>query len=268
MVSQVMLNQVHNIDALELLSKLEPASVDLILTDLPYGITACSWDSLIPFAPMWEGVKRALKPNGTFITTASQPFTSLLIMSNLAAFKYEWIWEKSGRSSNFVHAKNMPIKSHENVVVFSFGKICHADNTKRDKMTYNPQGLVQEEHIRRKSNHSVDGHKLRRNSHPLQRVVQYTHYPKSVFRFISDKECLHPTQKPVELYRYLVMTYSLPNELIVDFCCGSGTTAVAAASLNRNFIVGDTDAGYCAAARKRLAMVTPDMFAGGDCQLY
>ena len=142
MMGDGMINQVHEMDALELLAKLEPQSVDAIITDLPYGTTACSWDHVIPFEPMWAGVKRVLKPRGVFVTTASQPFTSALVMSNVKWFKYCWYWMKS-RPSGFVHAFNMPMREIEDVCVFSAAAIGHKSLLGDTRMNYTPQGLIE-----------------------------------------------------------------------------------------------------------------------------
>ena len=258
-----MMNQVHEMDALEMLAKLEPQSVDAIITDLPYGTTACSWDNIIPFEPMWAGVKRVLKPRGVFVTTASQPFTSALVMSNPKWFKYDWTWIKS-LSGMFVHAKNRPMKIHEDVLVFSPGVVNHESLTK-NRMNYYPQITYSLETYSKKQKANKNNSNTnfgRRPSHKDFEVKDVsTRYPQTMLYFSNTNHHTdHPTQKPVALYDYLIRTYTQAGDLVVDFCCGSGTTAVAAATLNRRYIVGDTSAEYCAIARRRLETVTPDMF--------
>ena len=246
-----LIGKVHNMDALELLAKLEPASVDAIITDLPYGTTACSWDHVIPFEPMWAGVKRVLKPRGVFVTTASQPFTSALVMSNPKWFRYEWIWDRS-IVSGFLDANRKPLKCHENVIVF-----CDQG------APYYPQKTIGKAYsqTRERVPASVYG----KHTKPPT-INNGWRYPVSIIDFPMTQTREHPTQKPVALYDYLIRTYTQAGDLVVDFCCGSGTTAVAAATLNRRFIAGDTDAGYCDIARRRLETITPDMFELHEAQ--
>lgn len=248
------LDTVYHVDALALLAALPDASVSAVITDLPYGTTACSWDEIIPFEPMWAGVKRVLKPRGVFVTTASQPFTSKLVMSNPKWFRYEWIWDK-GKGSNYQLANIMPMKSHENVLVFAassttfFPQFWYSTpyKTKEGKRANPIQGLiVSTASTYRTSSISDDGKR----------------YPVSVLRHERDNDRLHPTQKPVALYRYLVRTYTQPGDLVLDFCCGSGTTALAAREEGRRFIAGDTSADYVAIANKRLSQpYTPSFMA-------
>jgi len=228
------LDSVNCIDALELLRGLPDASVDAIITDLPYGTTACSWDEIIPFEPMWAGVKRVLKPRGVFVTTASQPFTSKLIMSNLEQFRYEWVWEKS-MATGFLNTPHMPLRAHENIVIFG-GSI------------YYPQFSIGQPYTATTGTQERGTIRDKRISGVIRHNTGYRH-PRSVFRF-QNQIGLHPTQKPVALYEYLINTYTQPGELVVDFCCGSGTTAVAARNLSRRYIVGDLSEEYCTIARE------------------
>lgn len=253
-----LINRVHNMDALELMRLLPAGSVDAIITDLPYGTTACSWDSIIPFAPMWAGVKRILKPRGVFVTTASQPFTSKLVMSNIDWFKYEWVWVKS-LAFDFFNAKNKPMKRHENIVVFSPGTTA---NCSPNRMTYNAQGVIEVNKRWKRPRQYGSKHNIDRPGHSLDRVITAENYPDSVLEFPNgNNNNEHPTQKPAALYEYLIKTYTQPGDLILDFCAGSGTTGVAAQHLERRFILGDTSPEYCAIAEKRLAQpYTLDMF--------
>jgi len=252
----------HLGDCLDILPTLESGSVDLIAADLPYGTTACAWDEIIPLAPMWEQVRRVLKPRGTFLTTACQPFTSLLMMSNLEMFKQELIWQKGGnRGAGFTHAKNYHLKFHENILVFSSGIIAH--NGAPNRMTYNPQGLKpynQKATGRRKDgsdkgfNHGRknNGHGLSRPSHKLIYEREFTNYPNSIIDIPLTEELMHPTQKPVALYEYLIRTYSNPGDTVLDFCFGSGTTIVAALNTWRNAIGIERDPDYFKLAQRRI----------------
>lgn len=228
------------------------------------GTTACSWDTIIPFEPMWVGMKRVLKPRGVFVTTASQPFTSKLVCSNLAWFKYEWVWVKS-MAGMFVHAKNRPLKRHENVLVFSSGVVNHKSLTE-NRMNYYPQ--IEFENPPYSKKHSSNEQTNDTNFGWRPSHVDYevndvtTRYPVTVLEIPNGNyDVEHPTQKPVDLYSYLIRTYTQPGDLILDFCAGSGTTAVAARQLNRRFIVGDSSPEYCALMERRLSMpYTPNMF--------
>lgn len=226
-------------DALQLLALLPDASVDAIITDLPYGTTACTWDAIIPFAPMWAGVKRVLKPRGLFVTTSSQPFTSQLVMSNLAWFRDEWIWEKSN-ATRFLDANTRPMKNHENVLVFS-----------PVLPDYYPQmgsGAAYKARRDGRVNYVFDSKLTRVNTDN-----DGTRYPKTVLKISSQQRGKqHPTEKPVELYEYLIKTYTAPGALVVDFCCGSGTTGVAARKIGRDYILGDITPEYVDIARARL----------------
>lgn len=237
-------------DALQILPTLEAGSIDAIVTDLPYGTTACAWDEVIPFEPMWEQVKRVLKPRGVFVTTASQPFTSALVMSNAGWFKYAWVWDK-GVSGSFACADVMPLKTHEDVCVFSPSSR-HPD--------YKPQMTKRNMPMRIGGVHagsSVGGRSIDYNPSLLSNEKMYDFaYPKSVLALSprADKERgYHPTQKPVALYSYLIRTYTNPGDTVLDFCMGSGTTGVAAIKEGRNFVGVELDAEYHAIAQKRIA---------------
>lgn len=211
----------------------------MILCDLPYGTTACKWDTIIPFAPLWKQYKRVIKDNGAIVLTASQPFTSALVMSNVKMFKYEWIWEKAV-GSNFAVAKFQPLKEHENIVVFSEGKTA-----------YNP---IKEERkgsgkARLKNGYKSNGTKTEitgMTSNRMGKVYEDLKYPSSV-QYFNNRESgrgLHPTQKPVALFEYLIKTYTNENETVLDNCSGSGTTAIACINTNRNYICIEKDKTY------------------------
>lgn len=235
-----MINTVLQGDCLELMQQIPDKSIDMILCDLPYGTTACKWDVIIPFEPLWKQYERVIKDNGAIVLTASQPFTSALVMSNPKLFRYEWIWDKK-RVTGFQTARIMPMKGHENVLVFykrlpvynyqprlvskPFGKI-----TRQPSEVYNGMNICE---------HGKG-------------------YPKSIIEFCSpnnlgkDKAGLHPTQKPVALFEYLIKTYTNPGETVLDNCAGSGTTAVACINTGRNFILMEKEEKYVQVINQRI----------------
>lgn len=239
-------------DCLDHLKTLEDHSVDLILCDLPYGTTACAWDSIIDLPSLWTEYKRVIKPNKAIVLTASQPFTTVLAASNLAWFRYEWIWVKN-RPTNFAHAKNKPMKKHENVLVFSEGSTVHASQSSR-RMPYHPQGLVEIEKkkaVTKKSTELTDAFFQGRKSH-REFVREYTNYPNSVLEFSTDQLGIHPTAKPIALMEYLIKTYSEPGEVVLDNTMGGGTTGVACAQSGRRFIGMEIDDHYFEVASNRI----------------
>ena len=241
-------------DCLEKMKDIPDGSIDMIICDLPYGTTACKWDTIIPFEPLWEQYKRIIKDNGAIVLTASQPFASALIMSNPKLFKYEWTWEKS-KGCNFTHAKNMPIKFHESIVVFSKAPIGHEIQLGDRRMRYNPQGLIKVDKKWSRPRKYDTEHKLKRDSHKLDRIIEFENYPKSILKYGNSdnrERGLHPTQKPVALFEYLIKTYTNENETVLDNCMGSGTTGVACKNLNRNFIGIELDQEYFKIAEKRI----------------
>jgi site-specific DNA-methyltransferase (adenine-specific) len=218
-------------------------SVDMCLTDPPYGTTACKWDSVIPFEPMWEQLKRVVKDNGAIVLFGSQPFTSVLVSSNLKMFKCEWIWQKDG-DSNFATVKYQPMKEHENVLVFGKGKV-----------NYYP--IKQERVGSRKGKITTSIDSGRRDSvygtHEggMKLEVAELRCPSSVQR-IPRERGLHPTQKPVALLEYLIKTYTLEGETVLDFTMGSGSTGLAAMNTGRKFVGCELDEGYFEIAKNRL----------------
>ena len=227
-------------DCLELYKNIEPKSIDLILTDLPYGTTACKWDTIIPFDKLWEMVNYLLKPNGVFITTASQPFTSALVMSNPKMFKYEWIWEKEN-ATGFQLANVMPLKTHENILVFSKG---YTYPNSKNKIAYHPQGLI--ENIKKRSKRGNKGNYLTESGCKNDEYVpKFKGYPKSILKINTErKKGNHPTQKPLELMKYLIKTYSNDGDVVLDNTMGSGTTCLGAKELNRKFIGIEKEVKY------------------------
>jgi site-specific DNA-methyltransferase (adenine-specific) len=239
-------------DCLKILSDVSDHSIDFILTDLPYGTTACAWDSPIDLAQLWQHYRRIIKPNKAIVLTATQPFTTILIMSNLSWFKYEWIWVKN-RPTNFAHAKNKPMKKHENILVFSEGSTVHASQSRR-RMPYNPQGLRDTfdnaEYVKRISE-KTDTFFSDRPGHGAFRREK-TGYPHSVIEFSTDQLGLHPTAKPIDLMAYLIKTYTQPGECVLDSCMGSGSTGIAAIRLLRTFVGIELDPDYFKIAEDRI----------------
>jgi len=235
-------------ECIEYMKALPDACVDAVISDLPYGTTACKWDAVIPFAGLWAAWKRLLKPNGAIVLTASQPFTSALVMSNVKAFRHEWIWKKD-KGGNIAVLKYQPAKVHESVLVFGF-----------ESPRYNPQMEVRPEANRRnnapRTNRcGVQGDKPFRVER--SRGADAVKYPTSVKEYNCVRGGVHPTQKPLELMRYLVRTYTNPGDVVLDMCCGSGTTLVAAKLERRQFIGCDSEEKYVAMARKRLELELP-----------
>lgn len=233
-------------DCLEVMKYIPDKSIDAIITDLPYGTTACKWDEIIPFDPMWYHVKRLLKSRGIFITTSKQPFTSKLIMSNLKWFRYCWVWEKA-HAANFLVARFMPLIKHEDIVIFY-----------KKHPTYNPQ-ITQG---KRKLNRSgIKATKRNKESiygtmpDNLSLISNTEYQPSSIQFFSAGAMCkrIHPTQKPISLYEYLIYTYTNETNLILDFCIGSGTTAIACINTNRRFIGIDISQEYVDLANARLS---------------
>lgn len=220
-------------------------SVDMILCDLPYGTTACKWDTIIPFEPLWAQYTRIIKPKGAIVLTASQPFTSALVMSNVKWFKYEWIWDKV-LPSGFQNSRNIPMKRHENVCVF-YDK----------KPTYNPQ-MVAREKPRKNVQPKTQSLSNRMTSTKKTGEVWFnTHrFPTSLLSFSNADRTVgnhvHPTQKPVALFEYLIKTYTNPGDLILDNCAGSGTTGIAAINTDRAAILIEKEADYCVKIRNRV----------------
>lgn len=254
--SASLINAVHCADLFDLCERVYRAGVrvDMVLADLPYGTTACSWDTVIPFEPMWAAFKRIIKPRGAIVLTASQPFTSVLICSNLEMFRCEWIWNKTN-GSNPALLEFQPFKIHESVCVFS-----------QDTTVYFPQMEVGTAYTRKSA-----ASKRETMGGGFSKVVTTINdgwrYPKSIIEFSNadQTEKQHPTQKPTDLFRYLIRTYTRPGELVFDPVVGSGTTAVAAREEGRRYIVGDSSADYCTIARNRLAQpFTPSFLPALD----
>ena len=223
-------------DCFEGMKLIADASLDMILCDLPYGTTGNKWDSVIPLEPLWEEYKRIIKPNGAIVLTAQIPFSITLGASNLRWLKYEWIWQKA-LGTGFLNAKRYPLKSHENVLVFCGGT-----------HTYNPQMEPGKPYVTKQGRPTTN---YRINLTGSLTINNGTRYPKTVLSFNRDKTSVHPTQKPVALFEYLIRTYTNPGELVLDNCMGSGTTAIACLNADRQYVGFETDAEYYRAALDR-----------------
>jgi site-specific DNA-methyltransferase (adenine-specific) len=224
-------------DCLDAMASLDDGSIDLVLTDPPYGTTACKWDSVIPLEPMWEQLKRVTKKNGAIVLFGAQPFTSALVMSNPKMFKYEWVWDKVSPTGH-LNAKKRPMKKLENVLVFA-----------QSTPVYYPQGLVW--NPRKKSRKTTTQGSNCYGKHGGDNIATWQGYPTERIE-IKNENGLHPTQKPVALVEYLIKTYTNEGETVLDFTMGSGTTGVACGNLNREFIGIELDKTYYVIAEKRI----------------
>jgi site-specific DNA-methyltransferase (adenine-specific) len=232
-------NHIYRLDCLDGMPLLPDRRIDMILTDLPYGVTANDWDSIIDLDRLWKEYKRVIKPSGAIVLTAQCPFDKLLGMSNPNWLRYEWIWEKS-RASGFLHAKHAPLKAHENILVFY-----------KSLPRYNPQFTEGKPYVTNRRTH------FERNLGKYVGGVMTTNtgfrYPRSVLRVASEGRPVHPTQKPVALFEYLIRTYTRPGDLVLDSCMGSGTTAVACLNTKRSFIGFESDKDFFQMAQSRIA---------------
>ena len=255
-------------DCLEMMQEIPDGSVDMVLCDLPYGTTACKWDSVIPFEPLWAQYKRVMLPHGAVVLTASQPFTTTLIASNLKMFKYCWVWEKS-RPGDIFNAKNKPLKSHEDVCVFSNGTTANGSS---NRMPYYPQDVGVGGVVTNNPGDKEYAFKARRPSLKSSHVTHGSNYPRSIVRFPNpNKGSFHPTQKPVALMEYLIRTYTNDGEVVLDNCMGSGTTGIACINTGRCFIGIEKDPAYFETTALRIEThlrqkreAAPDLFAAAD----
>lgn len=227
-------------DCLEGMKAILDASVDMILTDLPYGITDCKWDNIIPFEPMWEQFERIIKDRGAMVFTAAQPFTTSLIYSNKKHFRYCWYWIKN-QVTGFPFAKYQPLRCVEDVVIFY-----------KKTPTYNPQGLIRLERPLKHAGKKGSDLVYKVSSLNKDTETFYTNYPRQTIHINCQREGLHPTQKPVELFEYLIKTYTNLGEVVLDACMGSGTTAVACMNTGRQYIGFEQDEKYYKTAIKRI----------------
>lgn len=247
-------NSIINGDCLEVMQDIDDRSIDCIICDLPYGITACKWDVVIPFEPLWEQYKRIIKPNGAICLFGSQPFTSALVMSNPKWFKYEWIWEKT-MPTGFYNAKKQPMKAHENILIFG-----------ETSIKYNPQRTkaltLRSKNISKNTESSIYGIRTKKEWHedgtryPISRI-NFSNWNGNLFGK-SENKSKHNSAKPVALIEYLIKTYSQEGELILDNTAGSGTLAIAAINTNRRYICIEKDPHYFEVMRDRIANHDPN----------
>ena len=229
-------------DCLEIMKDIPDKSIDMILADLPYGTTKLKWDSIIPFEPLWEQYERIIKDNGAIVLTAAQPFSSALVSSNFKGFKHEWIWEKE-RGTGFQVAKYRPMQKHEHVLVFSKGG---------ERVNYYPIKKKREKPLKSRSAGTKSGSSPLANRSDYE-IVYTDKHPLSILEFSRDnKNRIHPTQKPVPLFEYLIRTYTNEGDTVLDNVMGSGTTGVACKNLNRNFIGMELDEEYFKIATERI----------------
>jgi DNA modification methylase len=236
--NKIMIQLLHG-DCLELMKSIPDASIDAIITDPPYGTTACKWDSVIDFTLMWEQLNRIIKPNGAIVLFGSEPFSSALRMSNIKNYKYDWVWVKE-QGTGFLNAKKQPLRNNEQISIFY-----------KKQPTYNPQMVGNEKRVVKRKNIAQTTDNYGFSMQPTESVY-YGRLPNNTIELKRDKEKLHPTQKPVELMKYLIKTYTNEYETVLDFTMGSGSTGVACRNINRSFIGIEMDEKYFEIAKKRI----------------
>lgn len=236
--SDLRADAVYHMDCLEGMPLLPDHSVDLILSDLPYGKTGNPWDTIIDLDALWHQYKRLIRPRRTIILTAQCPFDKILGMSNRSWLKYEWIWEKS-RATGYVHAKHAPLKAHENILVFYKGLPTYHPQFTSGK----PYRTFRGDRFERNFGKGVGG---------ILTVNDGFRYPRTVLKIASEGKPSHPTQKPIALFEYLIRTYTNQGDLVLDSCMGSGTTAIACINTNRHFIGFELDPEFCLFAQRRI----------------
>jgi site-specific DNA-methyltransferase (adenine-specific) len=239
----------YNEDTFAAMADIPDGVIDMLLVDLPYGATACKWDEVIPFASLWKEYNRVCKQTAAMVFTATQPFSSMAVMSNIRNFKYEWLWNKVA-VTGFANAKKQPLRHVETVLVFY-----------HKPPTYNPQGLVLA-NVKQKNSNTAGGASLRGDqlttgkgslrTAGLERIQQFTNYPKQLLTISRDAKKVHPTQKPVKLFEYLIRTYTNKGDLVLDNTAGSGTTAIAAINSARKWCCIEQDKEYYAKAIERI----------------
>ena len=251
--------KLYNGDCLAVMDKLieQGVKVDAIITDPPYGTTACKWDIVIPFDEMWNRLNKLIKPTGAIALFATEPFATKLRISNFDNYKYDWYWKKS-KSSLYQHAKNRPMRAIENVCVFSKSKWGHKSQLKDKRMEYNPQGISSIGIKTVTKNFNAGGVVGERPNQIGKQYEAFTGFPTDVLEFksITGKSCLHPTQKPVYLLEYLIRTYTNENDLVLDFTMSSGSTGVACINTNRKFIGVEINEKYFNIAKDRIEAAT------------
>lgn len=246
-----------NKDCLKEMQNIEDKSVNLILTDLPYGETRSKWDKILDLDKLWEHYLRIITDNGAIVLFGNEPFSSMLRQSQPTYYKYDWKWVKN-RATGFANCNYRPMRGYEDIMIFS--KANASAGGKSNSMTYNPQGLVEINKVKKNTpkrkglityNNSNLGEEnsLSGDSKYMQK---YTNYPNNILYFDCEKKYIHPTQKPLELIKYLILTYSNKGDLVLDSCMGSGTTGVACILTNRDFIGLEIDEKYFYIAKDRI----------------
>lgn len=233
------INEIYHGDCFDVMKEIQDNSIDMIVTDPPYGTTNCSWDSIIPLDPMWSELKRITKKNSAIVMTATQPFTSILGYSNIKMLKYSLTWIKSPTGQ--LNVKRMPLKNVEDILIFY-----------QKQPTYNQQFTYAKPYKRIRGSGSECYGKQRMH----KTISNGLRYPTQTLNIPNIDRGLHPTQKPVKLFEYLIKTYTNENDLVLDFCAGSGTTGVAAKQTNRNFICIEKEEKYYNIAKKRIEEIT------------
>jgi site-specific DNA-methyltransferase (adenine-specific) len=250
-------------ECIEQMKLIPDGSIDAIITDPPYGTTACKWDSVIPFEPMWEQLNRIIKPNGAIVLFAQQPFSSVLLVSNVKKFRHRFLWEKD-KCANFMVAKAQPLKYTEDILVF-----CNVGFLKnqfgKPTGTYNPQmreGKGNDRDLKKIVDKSKNLDDINKRENPTKLKLSNNsakqRFPKDVLNIKTQHKRVHPTQKPIPLMEYLIKTYTNENETVLDFTMGSGSTGVAAKNLNRNFIGIEQDQKYFNIAKNRINELRPN----------
>lgn len=242
------IDKIYHGDCLELMREIPDKSIDCIICDLPYGVLNrnnphAQWDNIIPIKPLWEQYERVIKDNGAIILFGQGMFTAMLMMSNIKNWRYNLIWQKGGRASGFLNAKKMPLREHEDIIIFY-----------RQQPTYNPQMYKCEPHERNHSRGKQDKNTNRCYGKfgKAEDIITDLKYPKSILNFKRPHPQIHPTQKPVELIRYLIRTYTNEGDLVLDNCMGSGTTAVACIKEKRHYLGYEITKEYFDIAQERI----------------
>lgn len=247
------INKIYNEDCLIGMQDIPNESVDCVICDLPYGVTNCKWDSVLPLDELWAQYERIIKPNGAIVLFGQEPFSSIVRVSRLSLYRYDWVWQKE-RPSNFQLMGFQNGRVHENIMVFSKAKACFVKNG--DIMKYNPQ-TTEREKVRVANKNTMYGnnilHKYKGSAKEGEKKEYKDRQPTSIIKFNGVSKKLHPTQKPLELIQYLIRTYTDIGDLVLDNCIGSGTTAIACIKEKRNFIGFELDSKYFDIASRRIA---------------
>ena len=245
------IDNIYKGDCMDLMRDIDDQSVDAIICDLPYGTTPCEWDKALPMDALWAEYKRIIKPNGSIVLFCQQPFTTKLIASNMDMWKYNWIWVKDN-GTNFLNSHYQPLKTTEDIAVFGFAA---AAPTKGMSMTYNPQINIDmgKSYVRRAGNRSrTSVVRNMKGTNDKDRVNDGSRYPTNILCFTRDKERIHPTQKPVDLLRYLVLTHTNEGDLVLDNCMGVGSTIIACIREKRHYIGMELDDKWFGIAENRI----------------